>query len=79
MAEALGDVMQVTLFIVTLACAISIACNLFVVEMSDGLTFEILLAFVDLTIWIGLTFVYHYLSECISTDSLAVGDERYAY
>lgn len=69
--------MSFILFEMTLACTIIIAFSLFVVELNDSLNVEILVALIDMAICVGLTFVYFYFSEWVTSDLLQVGDVFY--
>lgn len=65
------------MFNITLTCTVAIAFNLYVIELCDGLEFDLLIACVDLCVMIGLTFAYFYLAERITTELLAIGDIFY--
>lgn len=69
--------MELILFYITLTCTIAIAFNLFVVELSDALSFETIIAIVDLYLILGLTFAYYFLAEWITSDLLDIGDIFY--
>lgn len=61
----------------TLTCIIGIAFNLFVFELNDTLNLEIVIASIDLAAYPGLTFLYFYLSEWITSDLLDISDVFY--
>lgn len=69
--------MELILFNITLACTLVIAFNLFTIELSDGLNYDILTALADIIIVIALTFAYFYLSERITADLLEICDIFY--
>lgn len=77
MAESLCTIMDLIMFIVTLSCIIVIACSLAVVELSDSFNLQMLTAFFDLAVLIGVTFAYYYASEWITSDLLQIGDIFY--
>lgn len=68
---------EAILFNITFTCIIAIAFNLFVVESSDGLSFETVSALVDISMIVGLSFAYFYFSERITTDLLEICDIFY--
>lgn len=69
--------MELTLFIVTLTCTVTIAFNLFVVELSDSLDVESLCALLSLFTLTSASFIYFYASERLTRDLLEVGDVFY--
>lgn len=75
-AHSFCDIMQLISFMLTMECSITIAINLFVIEISDN--FMVLcVALIEITINVGITFVYFYFSERITTDLLAIGEHFY--
>lgn len=69
--------MEVILFNITLTCIIVIAFNLFVIELNDDINIEVLVALTNMSVMVGLTFIYFYLAERITTDLLAIGEIFY--
>lgn len=69
--------MESILFITSFTCTITLTFSLFVMELRDTLSFETLIAVLDMSLIIGLTFAYFYLSERITTDLWAIGDFFY--
>lgn len=68
--------MQLISFMLTLLCSITIAINLFVIEISGNIM-VIFIALANLMMTVGATFMYFHLSECITTDLLEIGDHFY--
>lgn len=77
LVQSVCDMMEAILFNMIFTCTVVIAFNLFVIESSDGYNFEMIIAFIDLSFMVGLTFAYFYLSEWITTDLLEIGDIFY--
>lgn len=75
--ESLGEAMTMVLFNLTFTCTIVIAANLVVVELSEAIDVEILVAFTDMATLIGMTFIYFYLAEWITSDLLGIADHFY--
>lgn len=69
--------MKSIVFNTILTCVATIACNLIVIELNDSLSLEICVAFIDLIVIVGITFVYCFLAEWITTDLLQIGDILY--
>lgn len=69
--------MQVILFNMTLTCVIAIAFNLYVFEMNASISYEMVVAFVDLGMVLFLTFAHFFLAEWITTDLLSIADLFY--
>lgn len=76
-AESLCDMMGPIFFNVALTCIIVIACSLFVIESNDSLSFEIIVALLDMFSLVGLIFAYFYLSERITTNLMDIGNIFY--
>lgn len=76
-AESLGNVMRVILFNLTITCTIVIALNLFVLELNESISIEMVIAFADMNMILLLTFGHFYLSEWITLDLLRIGDHFY--
>lgn len=62
----------------TFTCVIAIAFNLFVFELNDSLNLECVIALIDLCAYPGLTFLYFYFSERITTDLEEIGGIFYS-
>lgn len=77
LAKSLRNMMGLLLFYITATCTITIAFNLFVVELNDALSFETTIAIVDLYLILGLTFAYYFLADWITSDLLMIGDVFY--
>ena len=69
--------MEMILFGWTLTCIVSIAFNLFVVELIETFTLEIYVALLNVILTCALTFGQFYLSEWITQDLLGIGDMFY--
>lgn len=65
--------MEIILFITTLTCGTIVAFNLCVVELTNTLNMEAIIAIMDIWAMLGLTFAYFYLAEWITSDQLEVG------
>lgn len=76
-ANSLTDVMQMIMFNMTFTCVIAIAFNLYVFELNDSISFEMMVAFVDIGMVLMLTFAHYFLAEWITTDLLSIGDFFY--
>lgn len=75
--ESLFHAMEGTIFNMTLNCTMIIAFNLCAIEFSGGPSIGICIAFMNMCTICSLTFSYFYLSECITTDLMAIGDAFY--
>lgn len=69
--------MEMILFTLALTCTIVIALNLFVVELNGMLSMETLAAFIDLSGTLILMIIFCYLSECVTSDLLEIGENFY--
>lgn len=69
--------MEVVLFVSTIVCTIVLALNLYVLESTESINIEILVALPHTALTVGVTFGYFYLSEVITSNLLDVGDFFY--
>lgn len=69
--------MEIFLFCLTFTCITVIAFNLYVLELSDTIDLETIVALVDVSFTVASTFAYFYLSDWITGDLLAIGDTFY--
>lgn len=76
-AQSLYTVMEGVLFVTMLLFAIITAMSLLALELSNALSLETLDAFFDTILMVGLVLGYCYLSECVTSDLLEVGDIFY--
>lgn len=77
MAQAVRYIMQVILFTMTLTYTLAISLDMFVIELSGAISIETLNAAFDLIITLMLLFTYCYLSECLTSDLLKIGEIFY--
>lgn len=77
LTESVSDMMEVTLFNITFTCIICIAFNLLAVELSESFSLELMVASSDIAVVIGITAVYYFHSEWITSDLLEIGDNFY--
>lgn len=77
LAKAVDHIMEIILFTMTLTCTTIIALNLFAVELNGLLSMATLTAFCDLLGMLLLLIMFCYLSECITSDLLEIGDIFY--
>lgn len=75
--DSLQIMMNMILFSLTVTCTIDIAFNLYVIELNYSLNFEAIIAFLNTVNMLGMTFVFYYLSECITQHLLDIGDSFY--
>lgn len=75
--ESLCDMMEFIIFNITFTCIIVIACNLFIIETNDALSFPIIVALADVITLVGLSFIYFYVSERITSKMMEIGDIFY--
>lgn len=61
----------------TFTCVIVITLNLLVVELNESINLEVIVAFLNAGIMIGLTFALFYLAEWITSDLLSIGELFY--
>lgn len=69
--------MEFILFNMTFTCIVDITFDLFVIDSSDELNMEAIIAFINLVLILGLAFAYFFLSEWITSDLLEIGDLFY--
>lgn len=69
--------MEMTVFTTALLCTIVLALSLFKVELNGLLSMETMVAFINTTAVLMLMLIYCYLSECLTSDLLEVGDIFY--
>lgn len=60
------------IFLITFTCTAVLTFNMFVFEMADTITLEIIVAFLDTMLTVGVTFGYFYLSEQITSQLLGI-------
>lgn len=68
---------DVILFSVTFTCIAAITFNLLAVELNGSLNLEIIVSFGNLIRVGGITFLYFYLADWLTTDLLDIGDIFY--
>lgn len=66
--DSLCELMEWILFNTMFSCVIVIACNLFVIESNDALSYEIIVALIDTISLVGISSLYFYFSERITTN-----------
>lgn len=76
-ARSLCNMMELILFNLTFTCITAIAFNLFVIDLNDSLSYEIIVALADLFFVLNLTLAHFYLSEWITSDLLEIGNIFY--
>lgn len=77
MAEAAGNLLEVILFMMMVTSTLIFALNLFALELIDAVCTETLNALLDIVFILALLFTYCYLSECMTSDLLEIGDIFY--
>lgn len=70
--------MKVVLFNMTFTCVVVITMNLLVVELNESINLEMVVAFIDMSIIIGMTFALFYLAEWITSDLLSISHLFYS-
>lgn len=69
--------MEAILFALTMISAVNMALNLLAFEIIDGISLEMMTAFMDLLIILNLTFAHYYLAERLTANLLEIGDIFY--
>lgn len=77
LADSLYHLMELISFTTILTCTLIIALNLFAIDLTDTISIEAMNAFLNLLLVLLLTFMYCYLSECLTSDLLEIGDIFY--
>lgn len=70
--------MELILFAMTIMYTIAVALDLFAIELSQTISTATLNAAFGLIITLELLFTYCYLSECLTSDLLDIGDVFYS-
>lgn len=65
---SLCELMELILFNTIFVCVVVIACNLYVIDSNNTLSYEIIVALIDASSLVGLSFLYFYFSERITTN-----------
>lgn len=69
--------MELILFHMSLMCTIVIALNLFAFELNDPLSLQGMNVFINLMVFVMLTFAHYFLSERLTSNLLEIGDIFY--
>lgn len=69
--------MELISFSMILACTLVIALNLLAIELNYAISIEMLNVFINFSLMLISTFMYCYLSECLTSDLLDIGDIFY--
>lgn len=72
-AQAVGSIMALILFTMTLICTLVIALDLFAFELFSAFSIELMTNLLDLAIMLFLLLAYCFLSECVTLDLLKIG------
>lgn len=78
MANAMSDIMDRVLFNMLLACSVIVAFNLVAMDSNKAINLETIMAFYNLSLVLGITFVYCNLSQEVTEILLNIGDSFYA-
>lgn len=73
LAKSCG-LMEPILFNMAFTCIIVLACNLFVIEINDRMSFQIMTALIDTIAVVGLAFTFFYFSDSITIKLEEIGD-----
>lgn len=76
-SKSMCATMSMVLFITILTCATNIAFDLYVIDLHDSFNFNLAIAVANMCIITGITFVYCFLSERITTELLAIAEVFY--
>lgn len=78
MAHVLSEIMDRVLFNMLLACSAIVAFNLVALDANKAINLETIMAFYNLILVLGITFVYCKLSQEVTEILLSIGDSFYA-
>lgn len=69
--------MELISFTMILNCTLNIALNLLAIELNDAISAAMLNVFINFSLILLSTFLYCYLSECLTADLLDIADIFY--
>lgn len=76
-AQALGNIMELILFTMTITCSVVLAFSLFVIDFCGVFSYDALNATLNSILILAVMFTYCYLSEGMTSDLVGIGNIFY--